>query len=85
MHVHIYCLCICMHIFMTYSCYYSLANEVAKGYSNATVCPSFLPSVHPSFHSILVNTLGSGESGALLIFKVKGHQVKFLPQHPCGH
>ena len=74
----IYIVSICMHIFMTYSCYYSLANEVAKGYSNATVCPSFRP-------SILVNTLGSGESGALLIFKVKGHQVKFLPQHPCGH
>ena len=28
--------------------YYSLANEVAKGYSNATVRPSFLPSVRPS-------------------------------------
>ena len=55
MHVHIYCLCICMHIFMTYSCYYPLANEVAKGYSNATVRPSF----RPSFHNILVNTLGS--------------------------
>jgi hypothetical protein len=31
--------------------FYPLANEVAKGYSNAT----FLP----SFHNILVNTLGS--------------------------
>ena len=31
--------------------YYPLANEVAKGYSNATVCPSF--------RSILVNTLES--------------------------
>jgi hypothetical protein len=31
--------------------YYPLANEVAKGYSNATV--------HPSFCNILVNTLGS--------------------------
>jgi hypothetical protein len=28
--------------------YYPLANEVAKGYSNATVRPSFLPSVCPS-------------------------------------
>jgi hypothetical protein len=32
---------------------YPLANEVAKGYSNATVrpsfLPSFLPSVRPSF------------------------------------
>ena len=31
--------------------YYPLANEVAKGYSNATV--------RPSFRNILVNTLGS--------------------------
>jgi hypothetical protein len=30
---------------------YPLANEVAKGYSNATVCPSF--------RNILVNTLES--------------------------
>jgi hypothetical protein len=35
--------------------YYPLANEVAKGYSNATVRPSVFPSVH----HILVNTLGS--------------------------
>ena len=35
--------------------YYPLANEVAKGYSNATVRPS----VRPSFRNILVNTLGS--------------------------
>ena len=28
--------------------YYPLANEVAKGYSNATVRPSFRPSVRPS-------------------------------------
>jgi hypothetical protein len=28
--------------------FYPLANEVAKGYSNATVRPSFLPSFHPS-------------------------------------
>ena len=35
--------------------YYPLTNEVAKGYSNATVCPSF----GPSFRSILVNTLES--------------------------
>ena len=27
--------------------FYPLANEVAKGYSNATVCPSFRPSVLP--------------------------------------
>jgi hypothetical protein len=32
----------------TYKNYYSLANEVAKGYSNATV--------RPSFRNILVNT-----------------------------
>jgi hypothetical protein len=31
--------------------YYPLVNEVAKGYSN--------PSVRPSFRNILVNTLGS--------------------------
>ena len=31
--------------------FYPLANEVAKGYSNATV--------RPSFHNILVNTLES--------------------------
>ena len=73
--------------------YYPLANEVARGYSNA----SFRPSVRPSV-TILVNTLGSTsfnefwpnlvhilslrESGTLLIFKVKGqgHRVKFL-QH----
>ena len=34
---------------------YPLANEVAKGYSKATVPPS----VRPSFRSILVNTLES--------------------------
>jgi hypothetical protein len=34
------------------SCYYPLANEVAKGYSNATVRHSFLPSVHPPFRNI---------------------------------
>ena len=65
--------------------YYPLANEVAKGYSNATF--------RPSFRNILVNTrinilqwiltkLGTylRESGTLLIFKVKvqGHWVKFL-------
>ena len=67
--------------------YYPLANEVAKGYSNSTVCPSF--------HNILVNTrinilqwiltnLGTylvlKRIWNLLIFKVKGqgHQVKFL-------
>ena len=35
--------------------YYPLANEVAKGYSNAIVRPSFCP----SFRNILVNTLES--------------------------
>ena len=34
--------------------FYPLANEGVKGYSNATVRPSFRPSV-----TILVNTLGS--------------------------
>jgi hypothetical protein len=38
---------------------YPLANEVAKGYSNVTVRPSFRPSVRPSFRNIRVNTLGS--------------------------
>ena len=35
--------------------FYPLANELAKGYSNATIRPSFCPSVR----HILVNTLGS--------------------------
>jgi hypothetical protein len=39
--------------------FYPLAYEVAKGYSNATVRQSVLPSVRPSFRNILVNTLGS--------------------------
>ena len=34
----------------TWVCYYHLANEVAKGYSNATVRPSVRPS-HPCEHS----------------------------------
>ena len=69
---------------------YPLANEVARGYSNATIRPSV---------TILVNTLGSTsfngfwpslvhisslrESGNLLIFKVKGQgrRVKFLPHN----
>ena len=34
-----------------WSCYYPIDNEVAKGYSNATV--------RPSFRNILVNTLES--------------------------
>ena len=38
-----------------HSLHYPLAKEVAKGYSNAP----FLPSVSPSFHNILVNTLES--------------------------
>ena len=38
----------CEHLL---ACYYPLANEVAKGYSNATA--------RPSFHNILVNTLES--------------------------
>ena len=67
-------------------CCYPLANEVAKGYSNATVCPS-----HPCEHSRInilqwiLTKLGTslGESGTLLIFKVKGrcHRVKFLPHN----
>ena len=36
--------------------FYPLANEVAMGYSNATVRPSFL---RPSVRNILVNTLES--------------------------
>jgi hypothetical protein len=38
-----------------YNLFYPLANEVAMGYSNATVRPSFLPSIR----NILVNTLES--------------------------
>ena len=38
-------------VFCVVLCFYPLANEVAKGYSNATV--------RPSFRSILVNTLES--------------------------
>ena len=34
----------------TWVCFYPLANEVAKGYSNATVRPSVRPS-HPCEHS----------------------------------
>ena len=72
---------------------YPLANEVAKGYSNATVHPSFR---RPSFCNILVNTLESTsyngfspnlahtqslrESGTLLIFKVIGQRSKVLGQ-----
>jgi hypothetical protein len=33
--------------------FYPLANEIVKGYSNATVRPA----VRPSFRNILVNTL----------------------------
>ena len=39
--------------------YYPFANEVAKGYSNATFHLSFLLSVRPSFRNIFVNTLES--------------------------
>jgi hypothetical protein len=39
--------------------FYPLTNEVAKGYRNATVCPSFCPSFRPSFRNILVTTLES--------------------------
>ena len=43
------------YVTMWYFGFYPLANEVAKGYSNATVRPSVLP----SFRNILVNTLES--------------------------
>jgi hypothetical protein len=33
----------------SHTCNYPLANEVAKGYSNATVRPSIRPSFRPSF------------------------------------
>ena len=39
----------CYNFFSLIFSYYPLANEVAKGYSNATV--------RPSFHNILVTTL----------------------------
>ena len=39
--------------------YYPFANEVAKGYSNATFHLSFLLSIRPSFRNIFVNTLES--------------------------
>jgi hypothetical protein len=42
-----------MHVF------HPLTNEVAKGYSNATVRPSFRPFFRESFRKILVNTLES--------------------------
>ena len=75
-------ICFNVKLFQQLICY-PLANEVAKGYSNATVRPSF----RPSFRNILVNTLDRinilqwiltklgtyivlRESGTLLIFKV---------------
>ena len=45
--------CDCLFV-ICFFCY-PLANEVANGYSNATVRPSILP----SFRNILVNTLES--------------------------
>ena len=71
-----------------YKVNYPPANEVAKGYSNATVRPSFR-NIHvntlesTSFNGFwpdLVHTQSLRESRTLLIFKVKGqgHQVKFL-------
>ena len=42
---------VCLFVLLRFTYYYPLANEVAKGYSNATV--------RPSFRNILVNTLES--------------------------
>ena len=67
---------------------YPLANKVAKGYINASVCPSF----RPSFHNILVNTLRISilqwiltKLGTYLVIRrvwnpidFQGHLVKFL-------
>jgi hypothetical protein len=65
--------------------YYPLANEVAKGYSNATVRPSFRPS-HPCEHS-RINILQwiLTKLGTYVVLKkiwnpidFQGHRVKFL-------
>ena len=62
-------------------CYYSLANEVAKGYSNATLLP-----LHPCEHS-RINILQwiLTKLGTYLVLKriwnpidFQGHRVKFL-------
>jgi hypothetical protein len=56
---------------------YSLANKVAKGYSNATV----LSSVRLSFRNILVNTLESTSA-----CKVKSLSVKTVTKWGfCAH
>jgi hypothetical protein len=51
----------CFYLMHLRISYYPLANEVATGYSNATVCPSFrpsfLPSVRPSCSYIAINSL----------------------------
>ena len=58
----LFCLCCSFLLYavaldpkLLFTGYYPLAKEVAKGYSNATVRPSF----RPSFRNILVNTLES--------------------------
>jgi hypothetical protein len=53
-------LCIVVFLLLLVCCpVYPLASEVVKGYSNATVRPSVIPSLRPSFRNILVNTLES--------------------------
>ena len=67
-------------------CYYSLANEVAKGYSNATLLP-----LHPCEHS-RINILQwiLTKLGTYLVLKriwnpidFQGHRVKYLGEGIC--
>ena len=44
--------CLFFELVMLNMINYPLTNEVAKGYSNATFLPSFLPSVRPSVTSL---------------------------------
>jgi hypothetical protein len=56
----IYNWCFCL-MYLRFS-YYPLANEVATGYSNATV--------RPSFRNILVSTLEIIQSGSIIVIRV---------------
>ena len=81
------CLCCCSFFYCVWSfwvVFYPLANEVAKGYSNASVRPS-----HPCEHSRInilqwiLTKLGT----YLVLMRIwnpidfLGHQVKFLPHN----
>jgi hypothetical protein len=52
--------------------FHPLAKEVAKGYGNATVRPSFRPFFGASFRNILVNTLESTSFKLPTFFDVFG-------------